>query len=468
METSMNSKLDTIFKHESLNKLGKIAYIDSLQSTTTKHFFYKNILVNINLYDEFSSCKLEEYLCVVFPMGIDEIYLSRFKDKIYAYLQNGGFIFSFMSNFMQILPFSSGYIQSDLEIKDREVRIAKNDVANKIFKGVREYDINFRRGVKGFFNRGYFDLKEFKTKPINILEDNEGKCVAYLDRDSTNGVILSSANADLLSFGLFDNNTARAIGLNLLSFLEAELTLAKARLKTKTLFPYTKNPPSFLDIPCKKKQSLKSAIITGGSHFNAFFFSNKNKKYESFFDKKIYLLDILEYDFKEFDFIALSSRLNSCILNKHKDKFLEYLQNGGSIISFGEIKGDYLPNVIWKDYPVNFWWWLIKDSDMPLYALEGEQKVSKTSSGLFSKISVEDAKWHAHGAFYPPKNSQKILVNEIDEAIIYKDLSFKGNLYITSLDPDFHLGQGFMPKTEKFFDSFMEWVKEDILAKEVV
>ena len=77
-------------------------------------------------------------------------------------------------------------------------------------------------------------------------------------------------------------------------------------------------------------------------------------------------------------------------------------------------------------------------------------------------MDVDAAKWHYHGAFYPPKNSQKILTNELGECIIYKDTTFNGNLYITSLDPDFHLGQGFMPKTEGFFDNFMEWAELDM------
>ena len=114
---------------------------------------------------------------------------------------------------------------------------------------------------------------------------------------------------------------------------------------------------------------------------------------------------------------------------------------------------------------MNFWWWLIDGANMPLYALDvnGEKTEEKTTQGLFSKIPVSVAKWHCHGAFYPPQNAQKILINELDERIIYKDTSFKGNLYITSLDPEFHLGQGFMPTTEPFFDAFMQWVEEDIL-----
>lgn len=176
-------------------------------------------------------------------------------------------------------------------------------------------------------------------------------------------------------------------------------------------------------------------------------------------------MDLDSIKFNEFDYIILASRLNVSFLNPHKQKFIDYLQNGGHIISFGEIMGDYLPNIIWKDYPVNFWWWLINGADMPLYALDsnGEKQSIRADSGLFSTIDVRVAKWHCHGAFYPPNNATKILVNELGESIIYKDNSFKGNLYVTSLDPEFHLGQGFMPTTEPFFDAFIAWVEKDIL-----
>lgn len=228
--------------------------------------------------------------------------------------------------------------------------------------------------------------------------------------------------------------------------------------------------PSFLNFNADKSKqnlsnpNLKNAIITGGGSFHAHFFSNKNAKYAHFFSKRFHFLELESIDFSEFDYILLASRLNVRFLEKCKEKFLAYLNNGGHIISFGEIVGDYLPNIIWKDYPVNFWWWLINGADMPLYALDsnGKRQSKRTQSGLFSTIDVSVAKWHCHGAFYPPTNATKILVNELDEAIIYKDNSFNGNLYVTSLDPEFHLGQGFMPTTEPFFDAFMAWVENDI------
>lgn len=476
-----NHKLEAFYQHKELNAFGKIAYIDtgSLKSQSlSEHFLYRHILEYVNLYEDFKDINLLEFCSIVLPIGIDEYFLSLFRDKILHYLQSGGVVLSFMSDFERILPHSSGYIQSAMPIVKRVVKFEKSQSANIIFEGVRKYDINYRMGVKGFFNRGYFDVSELPDSIEWILSDNEGRCVGYIDADSTNGVMLLTANADLLSFGLFDNTTARKMGLNLLKWLLQTLQKKdyKALRQKATQYPNNDDVSripveSYLNFKAdKSKQSLsrpelKNAIITGGGSFHRYFFSNKNAKYAHFFSKRCHFLHLDSLNFNDFDYIVLASRLNIKYLNPHKQKFLDYLQNGGHIISFGEIMGDYLPNVIWKDYEVNFWWWLIDGANMPLYALDvnGEKTEEKTTQGLFSKIPVSVAKWHCHGAFYPPQNAQKILINELDESIIYKDTSFKGNLYITSLDPEFHLGQGFMPTTEPFFDAFMQWVEEDIL-----
>lgn len=475
---SLKINLENFYRYDELRQYGKIAYIESgtlTMNSVGNHFLYRHILEHVNIYESFENLRLEDFCAIVLPMGIDEVFLARFKDKILHYLGNGGVIMSFMSDYMCILPYSKGYIQSATPIRKREVKFSKSASAKIIFDGVREYDINYRRGVKGFFNRGYFQKDTLPKGAEMILEDSDGECVGYIDKVSTNGIIISTANADLLGFGLFDNTTARRMGVNLLHWLENEFKIKdyKALRDNATPFntPLPKSVYSFLDFKANKnRQTLSSprldnAIITGGGAFHAHFFSNKNAKYADFFQYRCHFLDLSCIDFDDFDYIVIASRLNTNHLGAYKQKFLDYLNSGGHIVSFGEIDGDYLPNIIWKDYPVNFWWWLIDGADMPLYAIDsdGTKQSKRTKSGLFSTIDVNVAKWHCHGAFYPPKNATQILINELDEAIIYKDNSFKGNLYITSLDPDFHLGQGFMPTTEPFFDAFMKWVEQDII-----
>lgn len=197
----------------------KACYLDSSgyeESGIYNHFLYRNALEYVDIYTSFDNENVKKFAAVVIPTSIDEIYLNRNAQVIKNYLFDGGVVVSFAQNFLEWLPGNNFYIPSDLSIKDRLVL----ESSHKIFAGIREYDLNYRRGVKGFFNRGYVH------PPLGaevILQDNEGKCVAYIDRKSTNGVILSTAGADLLGFGVFDNNTARKMGLGLLEWIGNEI-----------------------------------------------------------------------------------------------------------------------------------------------------------------------------------------------------------------------------------------------------
>ncbi len=472
-------RLKETYNHKEILKYGKVAYFDTYgyeKDGIYNHFLYKCALEYRDVYSDLAGFELQKYCAVVLPMGIDEIALWEHRDKLYEFLDNGGVVISFCHNYTGILPNNAGYIQSPVEIRDREVRLAGHALTD----GVREYDINFRRGVKGFFNRGYFELGEHESKCEVFLRDSEGKCVGYIDRISTNGVIVATAGADLLTFGVFENNSARRLGLNLLSWLERELKDRESNLQNRDIsLPLNITKPARntsqsgrfhfdIDIikaqnpknPLHKNPTLKNAIITGGASYERNFFYNKDAKYAHFFDKRIYHKDAQNTDFSGFDYVVIASRANPRFLLPCKEKFVDFLKNGGSIVSFGEVTQGYLPNIAWKEYGVNFWWWLSQGADMSF-------EVGEYGKGLFSKMDLFAAKWHYHGAFYPPKDSQMILANELNEAIIYKDTSFKGGLYVTSLDPDFHLGQGFMPKTEGFFDAFMAWVEEDILKTRI-
>lgn len=469
-----------------LQKYGKIGYIDSgndglkskeMAAGIVNNLMYKNIMEYVDLYVDMDEIVLEKYSAIILPAMLDEVYLHRYKNKINSYLQNGGVVFSFLQNFTGIIPNNKGYIASAVPIKDREVYFTDSVSSKKIFEGVREYDLNLRRGVKGFFNRGFFSLENFKkeNQPEIILQDSEGECVAYIDRTSTNGIILATASTDLFSYGLFDNTTGKRMGANLLYWLEDELEKKdyallrkKAEYKdgeiiTESVFNYGEGV---------NREGLKKAIITGGVAFHQKFFQNKNGKYSKMFDRRVYVADMQDFKFADYDLVIIASGLNIKFLIPYKEEILEYLENGGHILSLGDSSEEYLPNIKWVNYPTNFWWWRIEGADMPLYAIEsldgGKTYIKQSQStkeGLFSKIDVSVAKWHCHGAYLPPENSESILVNEMDEAIIYKDTTFKGNLYVMSLDPDYHFGQGFMPTTEPFFDVLMEWVEEDINVK---
>ncbi len=204
---------------------------------------------------------------------------------------------------------------------------------------------------------------------------------------------------------------------------------------------------------------MQKAIITGGAFYNQNFFKVCNNKFGKIFSHRIYLPELQDTNIMNFDYIVIASRLNADILHKNAKKFEEYLKHGGNIVSFGDVTKPYLPNINFTSSQVNFWWWINQGADLPMYAYD-------TSHNIWNFLAIHECKWHYHGTYSVGATCEKILVDEIGRSILYKDAnSFKGTLYVTSLDPDFHIGQGFMPVTIPFLEKFLTWVEVDIKDK---
>ncbi len=212
---NISSSIDFIKYH------GGICVLDTQQDSSMdfglKDSIYQNVFVNVDAYEGLESAFLgdslkEAFRIILIPSGIDQVLLYHHKEVIAKFLDKGGILLSFAQNYREWLPGNSLYQVSQTPLKNRKILTCKHPIT----MGVRDYDITYRRGVCGFFSRGYFNPP--KNAEI-FLKDNADCCVGYIDRDSTNGVILSTAGADLFGYGLFEQSTAKRLGLNLLIYL---------------------------------------------------------------------------------------------------------------------------------------------------------------------------------------------------------------------------------------------------------
>ena len=56
-----------------------------------------------------------------------------------------------------------------------------------------------------------------------------------------------------------------------------------------------------------------------------------------------------------------------------------------------------------------------------------------------------------------------LIADRDGKAIVYIDeVTTRGRMILTSLDPFFHHGHHFMPATTRFLDGFLAWLVEDI------
>ena len=403
---------------------------------------------DIDIYENLS--EIHKFEILIIPNGVDEIWLFRHKNEFEKYLNDGKILINFSTNQTRFLPFD-GYIASMTPIRIREIKLLNHP----IFKGVKEYDLNYRRGVKGFFNRGYINAPQ---DALWIMKDSDGKCVGYIDKTTTKSLVLNTAGADLLWFGWFELSTAKRTGLNLLLWIENYL-------KTGDIGS-DKNEPnyveqSFIEPDLTPDYSgVKKLFITGGSSYHNGFFKNYNAKYKSFFDEIVYVGDLQNVNLNEFDLVVIASRISTRFLAQNKVKINEYANNGGNLIFFGEDQGVVFDKVKFVPGEVNFWWWLNKQNgaNMPLLA-------SNQNARFWRFLKIKEAQWHYHGTFETNDNICNLICDELGRPILYRDGDFKGLVYISALDPEFHIGQGFMPTTEPFFDKFLGFVCEKVRAR---
>ena len=87
-------------------------------------------------------------------------------------------------------------------------------------------------------------------------------------------------------------------------------------------------------------------------------------------------------------------------------------------------------------------------------------RIAAPDHALFEHLAQRDITWHLHGWFEVPPGAEVLAVNGEGQPILYIDeVTTKGRMVITSLDPFFHHGSHFMPATTRFLDGFLPWVR---------
>ena len=74
---------------------------------------------------------------------------------------------------------------------------------------------------------------------------------------------------------------------------------------------------------------------------------------------------------------------------------------------------------------------------------------------------LSDMKWHYHGTFKVPEGAKSLVDTPDGRSIIYiDDVSYNGELVITTLDPIFHIGLGFIDQSKPFLHGMAKWLKK--------
>lgn len=179
-------------------------------------------------------------------------------------------------------------------------------------------------------------------------------------------------------------------------------------------------------------------------------------RYAAYFDRLCRPEDLAAMDLSRFETILVPCRTPADRMLPHAGRLLSFLDQGGTVIATGESHSElFLPGITFTEQPTNWWWWLEPGADLGV-------RIAAPDHALFSHLSQSDLTWHLHGWFDPPDDVEVLAVNGVGKPILYIDeVTTKGRMIITSLDPFFHHGSHFMPATTRFLDGFLPWMRED-------
>lgn len=193
------------------------------------------------------------------------------------------------------------------------------------------------------------------------------------------------------------------------------------------------------------------AILTNGCSFHNRFFAMD--EYKDLYDDVIHIVDLAETDLSKYDTLIVTERLSIPHLKQNRQKFIDFIELGKRLFIFGEVLDEWFPTIDWIESEVNFSWWVKPEGDLPLVE-------HNKMHALYKYVTLEDMKWHYHGTFMPPDGAYSLVDNDEGRSIFYIDqVSFKGELIVTSLDPIFHIGLGFIDQTEPFLNGVINWLR---------
>lgn len=173
--------------------------------------------------------------------------------------------------------------------------------------------------------------------------------------------------------------------------------------------------------------------------------------------RDLYLPDTAEDDFQDLDVLLVADRSHPRLLARHAEAVLEVARRGGTLVVLGENSAhQWLPGVRWQARPTNFWWWRTgEDHGMRLRSPEHP---------VWNYLSQRAVIWHHHGVFQAPEGTVPLVALEEDgvEAGVttYLDeVSTPGAILVTSMDPCFHHGAGFMPGATQLIYCLLRWAE---------
>src|SRR3546814_13416908 len=98
------------------------------------------------------------------------------------------------------------------------------------------------------------------------------------------------------------------------------------------------------------------AALDGGTYYHDE--SLRGARFSRFFDRTIYLPDLLHASLDGIDGLVVTCRSNPDFLRLAAGRLGAFLEGGGLLVAMGACEAHTWLPLEWQSTPTNFWWWL--------------------------------------------------------------------------------------------------------------
>ncbi|HOO34251.1 MAG TPA: hypothetical protein PK466_12965 [Thermotogota bacterium] len=201
----------------------------------------------------------------------------------------------------------------------------------------------------------------------------------------------------------------------------------------------------------------RNALIYSGTKWQEDIFNTE--KYRERFGTLLHVADISEETLNPLDAIIIPRESNQEALLEKAELIRQFVENGKTIVSFGEISVPWLPDADWYDkYPKFKYNKEAQNWDKGDLFTE-PYKMLLPEHPILKNLVIEDLQWHFHGVFKAPETAEVLVeYGDYGDVLYIDSKKYPGTILATTLDPIVHAGYGVVKKTQKFLDSVLDWL----------
>lgn len=161
-------------------------------------------------------------------------------------------------------------------------------------------------------------------------------------------------------------------------------------------------------------------------------------------------------DLADADVVVVADRIRPDLLRPWAPALVARAEAGATLVVLGENDvGSWLPGAREQARPTIFWWWRTGE-DSRIRPRRGDHPAGE----WFADRALV---WHYHGVLTPPHGAVSLVDlhtgdGGVDGSLLYVDeVSTAGRILVTTMDPVYHHGSGFMPGATQLLYSALRW-----------